>query len=133
MKLSILGLLPLLSGAVYSSPMVNIDSIDTGRAPVTTSSTSKVIPDSYIIVFKDHVTQLQATAHHDWVQDVHSSGLRKRTQIPLMDAVDGSLDYMYKGLKHTYDLAEGFLGYSGHFDEHTLDQIRRHPDVSSMI
>jgi len=32
-------------------------------------------------------------------------------------------------LKHTYNIASEFLGYSGHFDEAVIEQLRRHPDV----
>lgn len=31
-------------------------------------------------------------------------------------------------MKHTYNIP-GLMGYSGHFDEDTVEQIRRHPDV----
>ncbi|KAI9716385.1 MAG: serine protease [Chrysothrix sp. TS-e1954] len=48
--------------------------------------------------------------------------LRKRSQIPFVDDV-------FHGLKHTYDIGQGLMGYSGHFDVETLEQIRRHPDV----
>lgn len=47
--------------------------------------------------------------------------LRKRG-MPLSDDV-------FRGLKHTYKIGNGFLGYSGHFDDSIIEQVRRHPDV----
>jgi cerevisin len=39
------------------------------------------------------------------------------------------VDDIFHGLKHTYNIAGGLMGYSGHFDEDTIEQIRQHPDV----
>merc|ERR1711981_12569 len=81
-----------------------------------------------IVVFKKHVTEKHAADHHSWVQDIHlntqdaKTELRKRSQTPMVDDIFG-------GLKHTYNIAGSLLGYSGHFDEDVLEQIRRHPDV----
>ncbi|KAL1984033.1 hypothetical protein VTN96DRAFT_9630 [Rasamsonia emersonii] len=119
-----LSLLPLLT---LASPVV-VDSIHNGAAPVLSSSNSKEVPDSYIIVFKKHVNSASAAAHHSWVQDLHLQSemermeLRKRSQFPLMNDA-------FEGLKHTFDIAGSLLGYSGHFDENVIEQIRRHPDV----
>jgi len=85
-------------------------------------------PNSYIIKFKDHVTESSATDHHSWVQKIHLEGederleLRKRGLIPVVDDV-------FRGLQHTYKIGAGFLGYSGHFDDAVIEQVRRHPDV----
>lgn len=116
--------LPLLASA---SPIV-IDTIHNGAAPIHSSSNAKEIPGSYIVVFKDHVRQADAAAHHHWVQALHLATeepkleLRKRSQIPFTDEI-------YEGLKHTYDIAGSLLGYSGHFDEDVIEKVRRHPDV----
>jgi cerevisin len=124
-----LSLLPFLTAA---SPVV-IDSIHKDAAPILSSINSKEIPDSYIVVFKNHVTSASAAAHHSWVQDLHLASilkrgeLRKRAQFPFMT------DVFFEGLKHTYDIAGSLLGYSGHFDEDVIEQVRRHPDVSSLV
>ena len=82
-----------------------------------------------MVVFKKDVTHAKATAHHEWVQNLHLKAedtrteLRKRSQIPLMPDV-------FAGLRHTYNIAGNLLGYSGHFDEDVIEQVRRHPDVS---
>jgi cerevisin len=122
-----LSILPLLASA---SPVL-VDTIHNDAAPILSSSNAKELPNSYIIVFKKHVTDDVAAAHHSWVQDVHSekqnirTELRKRDQFPFSDTI-------FEGFKHTYNIAGGFLGYSGHFDDGTIEQVRRHPDVSTM-
>jgi len=89
---------------------------------------SKHIPGSYIIKFKDHVKPEHTAAHHDWLNSLHTSHestkleLRKRSQFPLLDKA-------FDGLKHTYNIAGSFLGYSGHFDDAVVEQLRRHPDI----
>lgn len=120
----ILSLLPLL---VSTSPLVAIDTIHNGAAPLLSSSESKEIPNSYIIVFKKEVSATSAFAHHSWVQEQHAEienkkrELQKRDQKPLA---------IFGGLKHTFDIAGALFGYSGHFDEDVIERIRRHPDVS---
>lgn len=118
-----LSLLPL---AAVASPMA-VDTIHRDSAPVLSSINSKDVPDSYIVVFKKHVTSASAVEHHNWVQDLHKTTemkkMRKRSQTPLQDEV-------FNGLKHTYDLAGSLFGYSGHFDEEVIEQVRRNPDVS---
>ncbi len=118
--------LPLLAAA---SPIV-VDTIHNGVAPLLSSSNSLEIPNSYVVVFKKHVTHEAANVHHSWVQDIHLNSqntkieLRKRDQFPFQDTV-------FEGLKHTYNIAGSLLGYSGHFDDDVIEQVRRHPDVSS--
>ena len=118
-------LLPLLAS---SSPIL-VDTIHNGAAPIESSSNAKTIPGSYIVVFRDHVTHADAAAHQDWVQMLHlatedsKTELRKRSQVPFVTE-------MFNGLRHTYNIAGSLLGYSGHFDDEVIEQVRRHPDVS---
>lgn len=122
--------LSLIAAVASASPVLNVGTIHNGAAPILSSSNAVHIPNSYIIKFKDHVRHEAAAAHHAWVQDLHLSSqtskleLRKRSQIPFVDDV-------FEGLKHTYNIAGSFLGYSGHFDESVIEQLRRHPDVST--
>ena len=119
-----LSLLPLLAVA---SPMIGVDTIHKDAAPLLSSSTSQEIPDSYIVVFKKDLPHSSAAVHHEWVQEQHHEcakakrSLQKRSQTPLMS---------FGGLKHTFNIAGGLVGYSGHFDEDVIEQVRRHPDVS---
>ena len=119
-----------LVAAVTASPIViDANIAERDAAPILSASNAKAIPNSYMIKFKDHITTDLAAAHHGWVENLHVSTenrkteLRKRSQTPFSDE-------LYEGLKHTYNIAGSFLGYSGHFDEDVIEEIRRHPDVS---
>lgn len=120
-----ISVLPLLAVA---SPII-IDTIHNDAAPLLSSSNAEPIPNSYVVVFKKHVTETAASNHHTWVQDAHFSSqntkteLRKRDQFPFQDTV-------FEGLRHTYNIGGSLLGYSGHFDDDVIEQVRRHPDVS---
>lgn len=120
-----LSLLPLLAS---SAPTFSTETIHEGVAPLISSSNSVEVPNSYIVVFKKHVTEATASDHHSWVQDIHLDGesqrteLRKRGQFPITDSI-------FEGLTHTYNIAGSFLGYSGHFDDEVIEKVRRHPDV----
>lgn len=117
-----------------SASPIFLDSVEkyAAQAPIVSAANAKTIKDSYMIMFKPHVSHNLAIAHHEWVQDLHVSTqtrkmeLRKRSQTPFMDEV-------YNGLKHTYNIAGGLLGYSGHFDEDVIEEIRKHPDVSTAV
>ena len=125
---SLAALLPLLASA---SP-VHVSTIHSESAPILSSSNSEVIPNSYLVVFKDHVDITSAKEHTEWVQDLHVKAedskmeLRKRSQLPLMDE-------LFEGLKHTIHIPGSLLGYSGHFDDEVVEQVRRHPDVSCRL
>ncbi|KAA8633244.1 hypothetical protein SMACR_01351 [Sordaria macrospora] len=119
------GLLALsLAACAAAAPAVNHESIHGDAAPILSSSNAEVVPNSYIIKFKKHVTDDKVSDHHTWIQKIHSSrmDLKKRSQIPMVDDV-------FRGLKHTYKIGQDFMGYSGHFDEDTIEAVRMHPDV----
>jgi cerevisin len=120
--------LAALPALAAGSPLF-VDSIHNEAAPVISSVNSKHVPDSYIVVFKDHVSKDAAEAHHLWVQGVHDDRtsermeLRKRSMLPEQESI-------FAGLRHTYHIPGKLLGYSGHFDEDVIERVRRHPDVS---
>ena len=123
------GLIALaLAATAAAAPAVS--TIHGDAAPILSSTNAEVIPNSYIIKFKSHVTESSANNHQSWIQKIHASKederveLRKRGQLPL------GLDDVFRGLKHTYKVGQGFMGYSGHFDESVIEEVRRHPDVS---
>ena len=115
-----LALLPLLAAA---SP-VGVGSIHSDAAPILSSTNANEIPDSYLVVFKKHVNSDAAADHHSWVQDIHKTSqlTKKRSWLGWETA--------YRGMKHTFDLGGSFMGYSGHFSDDVIEQVRRHPDVS---
>jgi len=118
-----LTLLPLLAAA---SP-VQVGSIHNEAAPILSSMNAKDIPDSYIIVFKEHVDQSSASAHQSWLQEVHTAHTG-RMELKKRSVFDTDLE-AFMGLKHTFHVAGSLMGYAGHFHEDVIEQIRRHPDV----
>jgi len=118
-----------LALAAVAAAAPTVSTIHGDAAPILSSTNAEVIPNSYIIKFKDHVTETSASTHQSWIQKIHASNeeerieLRKRSQLPLVDNV-------FRGLKHTYNVGESFMGYSGHFDDSVIEEVRRHPDVS---
>jgi len=119
----------IFSFAAYAAAAPTISTIHGDAAPILSSSNAEHIPNAYIIKFKDHVNEDSAQDHHSWIQKIHEHrekervDLRKRGLITVVDDV-------FRGLKHTYKIGGDFLGYAGHFDEETIEQVRRHPDVS---
>ncbi|KAK2741472.1 Secreted subtilisin-like serine protease sub11 [Myotisia sp. PD_48] len=76
-----------------------------------------LIPNSYIVVMKDEVTKLDFNSHVAWATNLHHEILSKR----------GATSFA--GMKFTYDV-NGWLGYSGNFDEETLQEILDNPNVN---
>jgi cerevisin len=124
-----LAMLPALAAA---SPMLHVGTVHNDAAPILSSTEAKEIANHYMVVFKKHVKHENTKDHHEWVQNIHTKAqndrmeLRKRSQFPVTTEV-------FDGLKHTYNIAGGILGYSGHFDDETIEAIRRHPDVSGHL
>lgn len=120
----------LLPALAVASPILTDASTQREAAPLLSSVDAKVIPNSYMVVFKDHVSKNDASAHHKWVQSLHQEveesrmELRKRSQFPLVDEI-------FEGLKHTFHIPGQILGYSGHFDDEVVEKVRSHPDVSA--
>jgi cerevisin len=126
------GLIALsLACVAAAAPSFSYETVHDGAAPILSSSSADEIPNSYIVKFKKHVTDASASHHHSWIQKIHGARederveLRKRGQTPLLEDV-------FSGLKHTYKIGSDFLGYSGHFDESVIEEVRRHPDVSQL-
>ena len=57
----VLALLPVLAS---SAPTFSTETIHEGAAPLLSASNAVEVPDSYIVVFKKHVTEASASDHH---------------------------------------------------------------------
>jgi len=73
------------------------------------------IADSYIVTLKSGLESRDLDGHLEWVTDAHRRSLNKRG---------------LNGVEKTYEMATGFKGYAGKFDETTVEQIKARPDVS---
>ena len=123
---SLIAALPALAAA---SPTFQAETIHKGSAPVLSSTSAKEVPNSYMVVFKKHVKD--ASKHHDWVQSVHSKNNEERMELRKRSSQFPVTTEVFDGLKHVYEMA-GMKGYSGHFDDETIEAIMNHPDVSSI-
>lgn len=78
-----------------------------------------VIPDSYVVVMKDGVSAQDFESHVSWVTEAHTTNSKKR-------------DSATSGVKFNYDI-DGWRGYSGHFDEATVEEILNNGKVMSRL
>lgn len=116
-----------LSVAAVAQAAFSIETIHKGSAPVLSSVHADVVPDSYIIKFKDHVDEAKANEHHAWVMDIHTGGEEDRFELRKRGLASSTVD-AFSGTKHTYNF-DGFKGYSGHFHESIIEKVRNNPDV----
>lgn len=124
------GVLALSVAAVAQAASFSTETVHGDAAPVLSSIEADAIPDSYIIKFKDHVDDSAASDHHTWIQDIHTGGEEERLELRKRGL---TTDDIFAGMKHTFKIGDAFKGYSGHFHESVIEQVRSHPDVSSSI
>ncbi|ERS99506.1 subtilisin-like proteinase Spm1 [Sporothrix schenckii ATCC 58251] len=132
------GLIALSLAAVASAaPAFNTETIHGDAAPILSSANAEEVPGAYIIKFKDHVDEKTANDHHSWVKNIHDSWVKtfpENKDERILELRKRGLglslaDDVFRGLKHTYKIGSGFVGYAGHFDDSIIEQVRRHPDV----
>ncbi|KAI9900846.1 hypothetical protein N3K66_005108 [Trichothecium roseum] len=82
-------------------------------APVTGEVAALDISDRYIVTLKTDITKESLSSHLTWVDGVHKRSLRRRD----LSGVDKQLNI------------GSFHGYSGAFDEATVEELRRSGDV----
>ncbi|RYP87852.1 hypothetical protein DL769_000444 [Monosporascus sp. CRB-8-3] len=117
-----------LAYTAAAAPSFSYETIHDGAAPVISSAEAEEVPNSYIVKFKKHVTDSAAADHHSWVQQIHTDRQQQRIELRKRDAFSTTND-VFRGLAHTYKIGSDFLGYSGHFDDSLIEELRRHPDV----
>jgi hypothetical protein len=89
--------------------------------PINVASTEPVvIPNNYIVVFKEDTPHDKCDAHCAWASEIHS-------QKVYTDAEDVE---KYHGIKHRYKLANGWSGYSGSFDDDMIKELEDTDEVS---
>lgn len=126
-----------LAVGASAAPAFNTETIHGDAAPILSSTNAEEVPGAYIIKFKDHVNEKKASDHHSWVQSIHDTWVKtfpENKDERVLELRKRGLglhlsEDVFKGLKHTYNIGSGFMGYSGHFDESIIEAVRRHPDV----
>lgn len=81
--------------------------------PTSTAPGNNTVPGKYIVTLKPGVKIPEIENHIAWVSDVHSRSLTKRD---------------LKGVDQVWE--DSFKGYSGEFDDETLQEITQSDDVS---
>nr|AJD23188.1 alkaline protease [Onygena corvina] len=80
--------------------------------------TKNVIPNSYIVVMKNAVTESEFQDHRVWAASIHGRSMNKRGRRSIqLDGVQKSFDF------------QGFKGYTGTFDESTIQAITQNSAV----
>ncbi|GJN69470.1 serine protease [Purpureocillium lilacinum] len=115
--------------AVAEATSFKIGTIHDKSAPILSSTHAEVIPNAYIIKFKDHVDDSKASDHHSWLKSIHEDEesrleLRKR----------GIIDDIVATVKHEYKIGvdganAAFRGYAGTFSDSAIEHIRNRRDV----
>lgn len=94
--------LALVAGALL--PFVN-------AAPVANPVQARAIPGKYIVTLKETA---DVESHLGWVKDVHARSLGRRE---------------LAGVEKTFNISD-FNGYSGSFDDATIEEIKANDAVS---
>lgn len=81
-------------------------------APLYSSVDAKVVPDNYIIVFKNDINILNSSKHTTWL-------------INLLQNKNSE-----EKIKHVFDIESDFRGYAGKFSQETIEKIRGSEDVA---
>lgn len=109
--------MPLLK--VIALLLTALNTVEGGRF-IESQNAEDAIPNAYIVVLKDKKSNLDFNSHINWVEELHQTSIRKGTEVSL------------GGLKFKYDI-HGWKGYSGSFNQESLDQIIENEDVCIFI
>ncbi|RKF81927.1 Alkaline protease 2 [Golovinomyces cichoracearum] len=71
----------------------------------------------YIFVLKENISEASITEHISWLRTIQSQAEKQRTE--LRKHSQSSINGLPSGIKHMYNIAGIFRGYSGDFDEKT--------------
>jgi len=110
----------LLISSTTAAPYNNYYS-ENDVAPLVSSESAQVIPDSYIVVFKKQIDSTKVDYHHSCIHDYVAEERRLSKR--------GLLEDMVSGIKHVFNFKD-FQGYSGSFSNEILDKIRRSEEVA---
>ncbi|CAG8627049.1 10644_t:CDS:2, partial [Paraglomus occultum] len=118
--IKILFLITLCAAAAVAIPFFPENNDDT-LAPLMSSPGAAIVPDQYIVVFKNEIAEERISCHHHDIADLVFEERKKFKRGLMADFVSG--------IKHTYDIGS-FKGYSGRFSNEVLQMIRQSEDVA---
>lgn len=85
-------------------------------APVVQSSSSDIIPGKFVVQLKPGIAPADVQAHHMALRSLHSRSTKRDESV---------------GIEKTFQFAD-FNAYGGSFDEATIDEISKLPEVLSV-
>jgi hypothetical protein len=103
----------LLVLSFFSNAAVSLEGF--GSAPATMRSSGALVPDSYVVTFKDVVSSSAVDAHYQWLEGQFASS----------DVVVGGKK---PGVAHKYHIGD-FQAYSGVFSEGMAEMLRKRGEV----
>ncbi|RDW65929.1 S8 family peptidase [Aspergillus mulundensis] len=91
-------------------------------APLEPRRATETVPGKYIVTFKSGIQTEQIDAHTTWASNVHKRNLERRG-LAERD--------QYSGIEKNYKINK-FAGYSGSFDDATIEEIRNSAEVANV-
>lgn len=119
---ALLAFLPLMATAAPSPKPESID------LPYWDQTSDEAL-QPYIVVLNKNINEATVSNHFSWVQTTQNQIEKQRTE--LRKRSQSAINSLPSGIVHKYNIAGIFFGYSGNFDEKTINEINSHPDVSS--
>jgi oryzin len=89
-------------------------------APLAPREESTDIPGKYLVQLKPNTDIASIAAHHNKVREIHARNLARR------DGQDESA-----GKEREFQLGD-FVGYSGSFDDATVEELKALPEVCAL-
>ncbi|KAJ3276504.1 hypothetical protein HK104_003645 [Borealophlyctis nickersoniae] len=96
------------------------------RGMVVPDTTGQAVPEQYIVVFKDGVSEDQIASHFSWLQTSMVTGPQLRIQND-KESFDGA-DMGIYGIKRHYAF-DGFRGYAAKLPSSAAEELKSHPHV----
>lgn len=116
------------ASSVASSLNVNLLSVKEAAPVVNAESVRDIIPNKYIVVFKEGLSADEIQFHQEWVAAEHANLMGNLGENdPFMHAIK-ELD-IAGGILDSFNINNLLSGYTGFFNEATINMIRRNPLV----
>lgn len=87
-------------------------------SPVPATPKGEYIPDSWIVILNEGISQSAFQAHQTWASNAYAASLSKRG----LEARSNTFDYTYN--------TGTMKGYAGTFDKATIEEIASRPEVA---
>lgn len=124
MKLSLFASVLLIASLSNAKPLERF--ANDNIAPLYIAPDSELIDNSYIVILKDHLGPHEIQSHVSWIRSLSDCN-NQRLSKKISDYLDPHT--VVAGIEHVYNTPH-LKGYSGTFDDKTLEAIRQLNDVA---